>query len=64
VWDVVSNQEAVKIVFTAPNKEKAGERLVKYAMREWKRKRSGIAMDDMSVICLFFNQMQATKVVD
>jgi hypothetical protein len=33
-------------------------------MLEWKRKRSGIAMDDMSVICLFFNQMQATKVVD
>lgn len=55
VWDVVSNEEAVKIVCAAPHKEKAGERLVKYAMREWKRKRSGIAMDDMSAICLFFH---------
>jgi hypothetical protein len=61
----VLNQEAVKIVSTAPHKEKAGERLVKYAaMREWKRKRSGIPMDDMSVICLFFNQLPATKIVD
>ncbi|XP_012573440.1 probable protein phosphatase 2C 34 isoform X2 [Cicer arietinum] len=55
VWDVVSNQEAVKIVSTTPHKEKAGQRLVKYAMREWKRKKSGIAMDDMSAICLFFH---------
>jgi serine/threonine protein phosphatase PrpC len=53
LWDAVLNQEAVKIVSTAPNKEKTGERLVKYAMRDWKRKRSGISLDDMS----------ATKVV-
>ncbi|KAI5415708.1 probable protein phosphatase 2C 34 [Lathyrus oleraceus] len=70
VWDVVSNEEAVKIVCASADKEKAGERVVKYAIREWKRKRSGIAMDDMSVICLFFNhsytsqQIPATKFVD
>ncbi|KAK7291685.1 hypothetical protein RIF29_07024 [Crotalaria pallida] len=55
VWDVISNQEAVKIVSSTPHKEKAAQRLVKCAIREWKRKRSGIAMDDMSAICLFFH---------
>nr|AFK37152.1 unknown [Medicago truncatula] len=64
VWDVVSNEEAVKIVCAAAHKEKAGERLVKYAIREWKRKRSGIAMDDMSAICLFFHQLPHTKAFD
>ncbi|XP_027339030.1 probable protein phosphatase 2C 73 [Abrus precatorius] len=55
VWDVISNEEAVKIVGSAPHKEKAAERLVNYATHEWKRKRRGIAIDDISVICLFFH---------
>ncbi|KAJ1395328.1 PPM-type phosphatase domain [Sesbania bispinosa] len=69
VWDVISNQEAMKIVSETQHKEKAAKRLVKCAIREWKRKRSGIAMDDMSAICLFFHsspshQLLVTKVVD
>ncbi|MED6187111.1 hypothetical protein PIB30_073272 [Stylosanthes scabra] len=54
VWDVISNQEAVKIVGSSEEKGKAAERLVKCATHEWKRKRRGIAIDDISAICLFF----------
>nr|GMD09404.1 probable protein phosphatase 2C 34 [Ipomoea batatas] len=55
VWDVISNQEAVQIVSTAPDRAKAGKRLVECAARAWKRKRRGIAMDDISAVVLFFH---------
>ncbi|KAJ1407686.1 PPM-type phosphatase domain [Sesbania bispinosa] len=69
VWDVISNQEAVKIVASTPHKEKAAQRLVKYAIHEWKCKRRGIAIDDVSAVCLFFHsppshQFPTTKVVE
>ncbi|KAF9607466.1 hypothetical protein IFM89_036063 [Coptis chinensis] len=55
VWDVISNQEAVEIVSSTPQREKASKRLVECAARAWKRKRQGIAMDDISAVCLFFH---------
>ncbi|PPE01943.1 hypothetical protein GOBAR_DD01019 [Gossypium barbadense] len=55
VWDVVSNQEAVQIVSSTPDKQKAAKQLVEYAVRAWKKKRKDIAMDDISAICLFFH---------
>ncbi|CAI0540103.1 unnamed protein product [Linum tenue] len=65
VWDVVSNQEAVRIVAAAATavgdgggREKCARRLVEYASRAWKRKRGGVAMDDMSAICLFFHEVE------
>lgn len=54
VWDVISNQEAVEIVSSTPDRAKAAKRLVESAVHAWKRKRKGIAMDDISAICLFF----------
>lgn len=55
VWDVVSNQEAVQIVSSAPNQAKAAKRLVDHAVHAWKLKRRGIAVDDISAICLFLH---------
>ncbi|XP_057962758.1 probable protein phosphatase 2C 34 [Malania oleifera] len=55
VWDVVSNQEAVQIVSSTPDRAKSAKRLVEYAVRAWRLKRRGIAMDDISAICLFFD---------
>ncbi|KAK7337717.1 hypothetical protein VNO77_18303 [Canavalia gladiata] len=55
VWDVISNQEAVDIVSSAPDKAKSAKCLVECAMHAWKRKRRGIAMDDISAICLFLH---------
>ena len=55
VWDVISNKEAVDIVSSAADKAKAAKRLVECAVHAWKRKRRGIAVDDISAICLFFH---------
>ncbi|KAF5463360.1 hypothetical protein F2P56_019279 [Juglans regia] len=55
VWDVVSNQEAVEIVSSTPDRAKSAKRLVEFAVHGWKSKRRGIAMDDISAICLFFH---------
>ncbi|XP_044332323.1 probable protein phosphatase 2C 48 isoform X2 [Triticum aestivum] len=55
VWDVVSNEEAVQIVADTPEREKAAKRLVQCAVRAWRRKRRGYAVDDCSAICLFLH---------
>ncbi|KAL2941081.1 putative protein phosphatase 2C 73 [Bienertia sinuspersici] len=55
VWDVVSNQEAVEIVSSTHDRSKASKLLVDHAIQAWKKKRRGIAMDDISAICLFFD---------
>ncbi|GMI80522.1 hypothetical protein HRI_001721500 [Hibiscus trionum] len=46
VWDVVSNEEDVKIVSSTPGKAKAAKHLVEFAACAWKKKRKGIAVDD------------------
>lgn len=58
VWDVLSNEEAVQIVCSAPQREKSAKTLVQCAARAWKRKKCGIAVDDISAICLFFKEAQ------
>ncbi|KAG2628158.1 probable protein phosphatase 2C 48 isoform X2 [Panicum virgatum] len=55
VWDVLSNEEAVQIVAATPDRGKAAKRLVECAVRAWRRRRRGIAVDDCSAICLFFH---------
>ncbi|GFZ07185.1 protein phosphatase 2C family protein [Actinidia rufa] len=52
VWDVISNEEAVQIVSSTLEREKSAKCLVEHAVQAWKRKRRGIAMDDISAICL------------
>ncbi|KAJ0244442.1 protein phosphatase 2C 34 [Hirschfeldia incana] len=55
VWDVISNEEAVDIVSSTAERPKAANRLVEQAVRAWNKKRRGIAMDDISAVCLFFH---------
>ncbi|KAJ0685394.1 putative protein-serine/threonine phosphatase [Helianthus annuus] len=55
VWDVISNEEAVEIVSSTKDKAKSAKRLVDCAIQAWKRKRKGIATDDISAICVFFH---------
>lgn len=61
VWDVVSNQEAVQIVSSIPDRAKSAKLLVEHAACAWKRKRRGVAMDDISAICLFFHSSPSSS---
>ncbi|KAK6288575.1 hypothetical protein POUND7_000116 [Theobroma cacao] len=61
VWDVISNQEAIQIVSSTPDKAKAAKCLVECAAHAWKKKRKGIAMDDISAICLFFHSSAVSQ---
>ncbi|EXB56797.1 putative protein phosphatase 2C 73 [Morus notabilis] len=63
VWDVISNQEAVQIVSSTPDRAKSAKCLVECAVRSWKRKRKDIAMDDISAICLFFHSCPSDQQV-
>ncbi|KAF8015962.1 hypothetical protein BT93_H1494 [Corymbia citriodora subsp. variegata] len=63
VWDVVSNQEAVDVVSSTPDRSKSAKRLVECAARAWKHNRRGIAMDDISAICLFFHSSPLSQQV-
>ncbi|XP_076888959.1 putative protein phosphatase 2C 34 [Bidens hawaiensis] len=62
VWDVISNEEAVEIVSSVVDKAKSAKRLVDCAIRAWKRKRRGIATDDISAICVFFYNDSNTQI--
>ncbi|CAN6219265.1 unnamed protein product [Urochloa humidicola] len=55
VWDVLSNQEAVDIVATAPSRSKAAKSLVEAANREWKTKYPTSKIDDCAVVCLYLD---------
>ncbi|KAM7273067.1 hypothetical protein ACFE04_027731 [Oxalis oulophora] len=52
VWDVITNEEAVEIVSSTTDKAKSAKRLVECAVRAWKRKRRGFAVDDISALLL------------
>ncbi|KAJ6323405.1 hypothetical protein OIU76_010835 [Salix suchowensis] len=62
VWDVISNLEAVQVVSLTSDREKSAERLVECAGRAWKCKKKGIAMDDISAICLFFHPSPSPQI--
>ncbi|KAI0487996.1 hypothetical protein KFK09_027819 [Dendrobium nobile] len=56
VWDVLSNEQVVKIVWSSLLKGKEPSKaVVKAAVREWKRKYPSHRVDDCSVACIFFD---------
>ncbi|XP_060202162.1 probable protein phosphatase 2C 1 [Lycium barbarum] len=55
VWDVLSNEEVVDIVSSAPTRSSAARILVDSAAREWKIKYPTSKMDDCAVVCLFLD---------
>lgn len=55
VWDVLSNEEVVDIVSSAPSRSSAARILVDSAAREWKTKYPTSKMDDCAVVCLFLD---------
>lgn len=55
IWDVLSNDEVVEIVSSAPSRSSAARVLVESAAREWKLKYPTSKMDDCAVVCLFLD---------
>lgn len=55
VWDVLSNEEVVEIVSSAPTRSSAARIVVDSAAREWKLKYPTSKMDDCAVVCLFLD---------
>ncbi|KAL3626561.1 hypothetical protein CASFOL_030110 [Castilleja foliolosa] len=55
VWDILSNQEAVEIVMSTPERAESAKRLVEHAACAWKHRGKANVMDDISVVCLFLH---------
>ncbi|KAK1371278.1 PPM-type phosphatase domain-containing protein [Heracleum sosnowskyi] len=55
VWDVLSNEEVVEIISSAPTRSSAARILVDSAAREWKSKYPTSKMDDCAVVCLYLD---------
>ncbi|KAL2938009.1 putative protein phosphatase 2C 52 [Bienertia sinuspersici] len=55
VWDVLSNEEVVEAVSTAPSRASSARIIVESAAREWKLKYPTSKMDDCAVVCLFLD---------
>lgn len=56
IWDVLSNEEAVQIVATAPSRATAARSLVESAVRVWRLKYPTSKVDDCAVVCLYLDR--------
>lgn len=54
IWDVLTNEDVVNIVATAP-RATAAQALVESAVRVWRFKYPSSKVDDCAVVCLFLN---------
>ncbi|CAN4075687.1 unnamed protein product [Withania somnifera] len=55
IWDVLSNDEVVKIVASASSRSFAARSLVESAVRAWRTKYPTSKIDDCAVVCLFLD---------
>lgn len=55
IWDVLSNEQVVKTVASAPARTSAGKAVVEAAVRAWKLKYTTSKVDDCAVVCLFLD---------
>ncbi|MCD9560234.1 putative protein phosphatase 2C 33 [Datura stramonium] len=55
IWDVLSNDEVVKIVASASARSSAARSLVESAVRAWRTKYPTSKVDDCAVVCLFLD---------
>nr|XP_004237585.1 probable protein phosphatase 2C 33 [Solanum lycopersicum] len=55
IWDVLTNDEVVKIVASASSRSSAARSLVESAVRAWRTKYPTSKVDDCAVVCLFLD---------
>ncbi|KAL0316437.1 UNVERIFIED_CONTAM: putative protein phosphatase 2C 65 [Sesamum radiatum] len=58
IWDVLSNDEVVKIVASARKRCMAAKLLTEKAVRAWRYKFPCAKIDDCAVICLYFKRQR------
>ncbi|KAL3356988.1 hypothetical protein AABB24_017580 [Solanum stoloniferum] len=58
VWDVLTNDEVIRIVSTTRKRSMAAKTLVECAVRAWKYKYPRAKIDDCGVVCLFFKRQK------
>lgn len=56
VWDVLSNEEVIRIVSSASKRSISARLLVAHAVRAWRYKFPKAKIDDCAVVCLFFKR--------
>ncbi|XP_047307241.1 probable protein phosphatase 2C 73 [Impatiens glandulifera] len=56
IWDVLSNDDVVKIVGSCRKRSLAARLLVEYAVGAWRHKFPTSKTDDCAVVCLFFKE--------
>ncbi|GFP90057.1 probable protein phosphatase 2c 33 [Phtheirospermum japonicum] len=60
IWDVLSNEEVVKIVGSCPTRSYAARTLVETAVKAWRFKYPTSKVDDCAVVCLFLDSNEST----
>uniref|UniRef100_A0A1S3ZI30 protein-serine/threonine phosphatase n=2 Tax=Nicotiana tabacum TaxID=4097 RepID=A0A1S3ZI30_TOBAC len=55
IWDVLSNDEVVKIIASTSSHSSAARSLVEAAVRAWRTKYPTSKVDDCAVVCLFLD---------
>lgn len=56
MWDVLTNEQVVSIVWSVEKKEAAARTVVDAAVHAWKQKFPSSKVDDCSVVCLFLQE--------
>ncbi|WOG85618.1 hypothetical protein DCAR_0104809 [Daucus carota subsp. sativus] len=56
VWDVLSNNEVVSVIWAAKSEEAAAKAVVDAAIVAWEHKYPTTRRDDCTVVCLFFQK--------
>ncbi|CAN8269753.1 unnamed protein product [Cochlearia groenlandica] len=55
IWDVLSNEDVVAIVASAPSRSSAARALVESAVRAWRYKYPTSKVDDCAAVCLYLD---------
>nr|GMC95412.1 probable protein phosphatase 2C 65 [Ipomoea batatas]GMC97661.1 probable protein phosphatase 2C 65 [Ipomoea batatas]GME08927.1 probable protein phosphatase 2C 65 [Ipomoea batatas] len=58
IWDVLSNNEVIKVVCSAKKRATAAKVLVERAVRAWKYRYPCAKIDDCAAICLYMKRQQ------
>uniref|UniRef100_A0A1J3D837 protein-serine/threonine phosphatase n=1 Tax=Noccaea caerulescens TaxID=107243 RepID=A0A1J3D837_NOCCA len=63
IWDVLSNEDVVSIVASAPSRATTARALVESAVRAWRYKYPTSKVDDCAAVCLFLDSNNNTNAI-